>query len=237
MASPNLNTFSPEQFTFPGEVSVKLDKNQSIIVIGAGAFGGWTALYLQRRGLKVTLVDAWGPGNSRSSSGDETRVIRSTYGDNRFYFDLNVRALTLWKENEKRFGQKLFYNTGVLWLCYEEHTPLVDASIPFADAHRMSYRYLSKKGTCCTLSHSLHRRSAPRLPRSFWWISESTGILSGRRESICERRRNVSSGAGFPGQILSGKMEGSPSRMEKRYPPTLIFLRADRGWEKYFRRY
>ena len=47
-----------------------------IVVIGAGAFGGWTALYLLRSGARVTLVDAWGPGNSRSSSGGETRVIR-----------------------------------------------------------------------------------------------------------------------------------------------------------------
>lgn len=40
-----------------------------VAVIGAGAFGGWTALSLLRSGAKVTLLDAWGPGNSRSSSG------------------------------------------------------------------------------------------------------------------------------------------------------------------------
>ena len=86
-----------------------------VIVVGAGAFGGWTALSLLRKGLRVTLADAWGPGNSRSSSGDETRVIRSTYGANEFYFDLNVRALQLWKENEQRWGKNLFVNKGVLW--------------------------------------------------------------------------------------------------------------------------
>ncbi len=32
--------------------------------------------HLLRRGAKVTLLDAWGPGNSRASSGGETRVIR-----------------------------------------------------------------------------------------------------------------------------------------------------------------
>ena len=51
-----------------------------IVVVGAGAFGGWTALELRRRGARVTLVDAWGPGNARASSGGETRVIRATYG-------------------------------------------------------------------------------------------------------------------------------------------------------------
>lgn len=144
MSQPNLNTFSPGNQNFPGKVSMGLGRKSSMTVIGAGAFGGWTALYLQRQGVKVTLIDTWGPGNSRSSSGDETRVIRSTYGDNQFYFDLNVRALALWKENEKRFGQKLFYNTGVLWLCHEEKTPLVDDSIPFAESHGMPYRFISK---------------------------------------------------------------------------------------------
>lgn len=46
-----------------------------VIVVGAGAFGGWTALHLRRAGAKVTLVDAWGPGNARASSGGETRVV------------------------------------------------------------------------------------------------------------------------------------------------------------------
>lgn len=115
----------------------------NVVVVGAGAFGGWSALYLLRLGYRVTLVDAWGPGNSRASSGDETRVIRSTYGANEVYFDLNVRALALWKENEKLFNKKLFHNSGVLWFCYEENTPLVDDSIPFAQKHAMEYERLS----------------------------------------------------------------------------------------------
>jgi len=114
-----------------------------IVVVGAGAFGGWSALYLLRQGYSVTLVDAWGPGNSRASSGDETRVIRSTYGSNEVYFDFNVRALTLWKENEGLFQKKLFFNTGVLWFCYEDKTPLVDDSIPYAKKHGMEYEKLN----------------------------------------------------------------------------------------------
>ena len=71
-----------------------------IAVIGAGAFGGWTALYLLRGGARVTLLDAWGPGNSRSSSGGETRVIRGAYGPDQPYTKLAARALELWKEHE-----------------------------------------------------------------------------------------------------------------------------------------
>lgn len=120
-----------------------LPAGSTITVIGAGAFGGWTALHLLRKNYKVTLIDSWGPGNSRSSSGDETRVIRSTYGANEFYFDLNVRALQLWKEHEQRWKKKLFQNKGVLWMCYNESTPTVDDSIPFTKKHNMPYDKLS----------------------------------------------------------------------------------------------
>jgi monomeric sarcosine oxidase len=144
MEEPNLNTFAPK-VPLKSDVNkrkIGYEKGAHIVVIGAGAFGGWSALYLLRKGFKVTLVDAWGPGHSRSSSGDETRVIRSTYGANQVYFDMNVRALELWKENEKSFGRKIFYNAGVIWFCYEDQTPLVDDSVPFAKAHKMAYEYL-----------------------------------------------------------------------------------------------
>src|SRR5438105_1440546 len=88
----------------------------SVIVVGAGAFGGWTALELLRKGAKVVLVDAWGPGNSRASSGGETRIIRATYGPSGIYTQMAVQALRLWQENEQRWGLKLFFPTGVLWM-------------------------------------------------------------------------------------------------------------------------
>ena len=34
-----------------------------VVVIGAGAFGAWTALTLRERGATVTLLDAYGPGH------------------------------------------------------------------------------------------------------------------------------------------------------------------------------
>lgn len=147
MMEPNLNTFAPRHSVKPviKNEFPPFSAGDHIVVIGAGAFGGWSALYLLRKGFKVTMIDAWGPGNSRSSSGDETRVIRSTYGSNETYFDLNVRALELWKENQVRFGKKIFFNNGVMWFCYEESTPLVDDSFPFALKHKMAYEYLSPK--------------------------------------------------------------------------------------------
>ena len=56
-------------------------------------FGGWTALHLLRRGARVTLLDAWGPGNVRASSGGETRVMRATYGTHSIFSQMAADAL------------------------------------------------------------------------------------------------------------------------------------------------
>jgi sarcosine oxidase len=87
-----------------------------VAVIGAGAFGGWTALHLRRAGHRVTLVDAWGAGNSRASSGGETRVIRGFYGGERLYVELTLRSFALWWEHEQRCGRRLYYRLGALWM-------------------------------------------------------------------------------------------------------------------------
>ena len=87
----------------------------SVIVVGAGAFGGWSALQLAQRGMRVMLVDAWGPGNSRASSGGETRTIRATYGPaHTLYVKMVSRALRLWEEYEQRWNLKLLFRTGAL---------------------------------------------------------------------------------------------------------------------------
>jgi sarcosine oxidase len=86
-----------------------------VVVIGAGVFGAWTAWHLRRRGQKVLLVDAYGPGNARSSSGGESRIIRMGYGADEIYTRWAQKSLVQWKEfyGFKRPG--LFHETGVLW--------------------------------------------------------------------------------------------------------------------------
>lgn len=87
-----------------------------IAVIGAGAFGGWTALLLQERAVRVTLLDAWGPGNSRASSGGETRIMRSAYGRDQPYTEMAARALKLWAKYERKWKKQFLHRCGVLWM-------------------------------------------------------------------------------------------------------------------------
>ena len=87
-----------------------------VAVVGAGAFGGWTALHLLECGANVTLLDAWGPGNSRSSSGGETRIMRCAYGADKAYTDMAARSITLWQKYQRRWKRQLLHRSGVLWI-------------------------------------------------------------------------------------------------------------------------
>jgi len=102
-------------------------KGPDVAVIGAGAFGGWTALELLRRGARVTLIDGWGPGNSRATSGGETRVIRAAYTDP-IYVRMARRALDLWLESEHAFGQKVFHRCGLLFMAQQQGLDFVDTA-------------------------------------------------------------------------------------------------------------
>jgi len=89
-------------------------------VVGAGVFGAWTARALSESGASVVLMDAYGPGNSRSSSGGETRVIRMGYGSDELYTEWAIRSLPKWQELASRTGAEIFHKTGVLWLASAE---------------------------------------------------------------------------------------------------------------------
>ena len=82
-----------------------------VVVVGAGVFGSWTALWLRRRGASVTLVDQYGPGNPLSSSGDESRVTRSAHGPDGHYPRWQRRALHQWRE----LDASLVVLAGVTW--------------------------------------------------------------------------------------------------------------------------
>ena len=116
-----------------------------VTVVGAGAFGGWTALYLLRAGARVTLLDAWGPGNSRASSGGETRVIRGTYGADSPYTEMTGRAFPLWRKHEKEWKRQMLVRTGVLWMAASGDDTFERRSIEMLRAAKIKYRELSSR--------------------------------------------------------------------------------------------
>jgi glycine/D-amino acid oxidase-like deaminating enzyme len=64
----------------------------------------------------VALLDVYGAGNSRSSSGGESRILRMGYGREEIYTRWSLASLRLWIELFEQVNQpELFQKTGVLW--------------------------------------------------------------------------------------------------------------------------
>jgi monomeric sarcosine oxidase len=146
-----------------------------IAVIGAGSFGSWTAWHLSRAGKSVLLLDAWGPGHTRSSSGGESRVIRMGYGADEIYTRMAMRSLVLWQDLFRRIDQPLFYRTGVLWMARENH--------PYSEATR---RTLALAGTPMEIVPTLEL--ARRYPQMHVSDQQAYGIFEPESGALMARR-------------------------------------------------
>jgi glycine/D-amino acid oxidase-like deaminating enzyme len=114
-----------------------------VAVIGAGVFGGWTALCLREMGHSVVLIDQYGPGNSKSSSGGEVRGMRAGYGDREYYTRWAIAAIEQWKIREAEFGTKLYFESGVLGVS-RGLTPQATASRAVFDKLKFPYEILTR---------------------------------------------------------------------------------------------
>ena len=101
----------------------------NVIVVGAGSFGSWSARKLLEAGHQVTLIDSWGPGNSRASSGGETRVIRTVYGQDEIYVEVAKDFMDQWRVFQQDSGEKLMELVGSLWFCGEDDS-YIQAAAP-----------------------------------------------------------------------------------------------------------
>ena len=101
--------------------AVSSGKTYDVAVVGAGVFGAWTANRLSQAGRRVALLDAYGPGNARASSGGQTRVIRMGYGDQEVYTRWSMRSMELWKSVLAQASRPtLLQQVGVLWMARGE---------------------------------------------------------------------------------------------------------------------
>ena len=161
-----------------------------VAVVGAGVFGVWSAWHLARRGQRVILLDAYGPGNSRASSGGETRIIRMGYGADEIYTRSSQRSLGQWKSFCVATGQKLFYETGVLWLAGADDSrvrqtvaTLKRCDVPFEEMDRAA------------LERRYPQISFERVTRGF--LEPKSGVLLARRGAAAVAEDAVKMGAEF----------------------------------------
>ncbi len=178
-----------------------------VAVVGAGAFGGWTAFHLRKLGCDVVLLDQWGPGNMNSSSGGKTRVIRAIYGADRIYSEMVKRSFELWEALDSGSAEKLYVPTGVLWMMRSDDS-YVRAALPIL--HDLGYK----------VDSLAPEEAAKRYPQIDFrgvksvWFEHRAGALFSRR--ACRAVRDAFDKAGGryrtaavkPGRIANGAMTG-----------------------------
>jgi sarcosine oxidase len=162
-------------------------KSYDVAVVGAGVFGAWTAYYLRKSGATVALIDAYGPANSRASSGGESRIIRMGYGADEIYTRWSLHALPRWKElfAEAR-RPELFQPTGVLWIAHDKYQYALD-TLAALQEHKVPHERLSLLGL---------RKHYPQIAfdEDAWGIFEpESGVLMARRavQILVEQARKI----------------------------------------------
>ena len=208
--------------------SVRAGASLDVVVIGAGIWGSFTAYHLRKSGAKVTLVDAYGPGNSRSTSGDESRGVRSSYGDRsgtqgELWMLWARESMQRWRAFDAEWGRdlrlNLFHVTGDLILREDWDNFQLRCKL-WWDKHKIPYAILSPEDV---------RRSYPVVS-----IDDISAILYEPDAGVVRARRAVHAVAAafekLGGQIVIGR--ASPSkvvngRLEEIKLDTGTTLRAD----------
>jgi glycine/D-amino acid oxidase-like deaminating enzyme len=203
-------------------------RSPDIVVIGAGIWGSFTAYHLRKLGAKVTLVDAYGPGNSRSTSGDESRGVRSSYGDRtgtqgELWMLWARESMKRWAAFDEEWGRdlrlNLFHVTGDLILREEWDNFQLRCKL-WWDKHKIPYAIVSPGDV---------RKSYPVMS-----VDEISAILYEPDAGVVRARRAVHAVAAafekLGGEIVIGRATPSKvtdGRLEEIALDTGTTLRAD----------
>ena len=175
-----------------------------VAVIGAGVFGAWSAYQLRLAGASVLLLDAYGPGNSRASSGGESRMNRLGYGPDEIYSRSSQRSFTLWQQLFEK-TEPLFQKTGVLWLA-REHDPYCEATL--ATLQRLGANFERLDG-----DELVRRFPQLELGPTRWGILEpDSGVLMARRAVQAVVAQAQVNGVEYIAEAIAPPQAGQPVR-------------------------
>ena len=211
-----------------GSPAVRSGASPDVVVVGAGIWGSFTAYHLRKLGANVTLVDAYGPGNARSTSGDETRGVRSSYGDRtgalgELWMLWARESMKRWSAFDDEWGRdlrlNLFHVTGDLILRDDWDNFQLRCKL-WWDRHKIPYSILAPDDV---------RKSFPVMS-----IDDITAILYEPDAGVVRARRAVHAVAAayekLGGKIIIGRARPSRvvnGRLESIALDTGETLRAD----------
>jgi glycine/D-amino acid oxidase-like deaminating enzyme len=198
-----------------------LSRVPSAIVVGAGVFGASTADRLARDGWEVTLVDRYPPGHVRAASGGESRLMRASHADGRWYQRSSRRARDLWHELEDDLGVELLIETGVVWFARSED-----------GWEAASERALREDGVPVErLDPSEGERFFPSFngdDLSHLLLEPEGGILLARRATQALATRAIEAGAEFLGGVAEPDGDGVRVRGDRLEADAVVW--ACGGW-------
>lgn len=225
-ARPDAESLAPKESNRSAAVHTR--SSADVVVIGAGIWGSFTAYHLRRSGAKVTLVDAYGPGNSRSTSGDESRGVRSSYGDRvgtqgELWMLWAREAMKRWIAFDEEWGRdlrlNLFHVTGDLILREDWDSFQLRCKF-WWDKHKIPYSIVSPEDV---------RKSYPVMS-----VDEISAVLYEPDAGVVRARRAVHAVAAayekLGGEIVIGRATPSKvtdGRLEEVTLDTGTTLRAD----------
>jgi sarcosine oxidase len=112
------------------------------LVVGAGVTGAAVARALVTRGWEVTLAEQHSPGNVRSASGGDTRLLRAAHGDSDWYTTMAWRARAQWLELEADTGTRLWEPVGLAWFAHAAGG-FEERSLPALERTGVPYEWLA----------------------------------------------------------------------------------------------
>ena len=117
-----------------------MGKVYDVAVIGVGGMGSAACWRMAQAGLSVLGLEQFSIPNTRGSSHGATRILRLGLHESSKYVPMVMRAVELWRDAEKKSGEKLFHAVG---------------SIDVAEPHSRIFWGSQDACRTCDISHEI----------------------------------------------------------------------------------
>ncbi len=107
--------------------------------------GSAAAYSLAKGGAKVVAFDRLAPPHHMGSTHGHTRIIREAYYEHPLYVPLVRRSYELWADLEQACGERLFTQTGGLWVG-PENGELIKGAVDSVKQHGIAHDMLTAAG-------------------------------------------------------------------------------------------
>ncbi|MDE2572204.1 MAG: N-methyl-L-tryptophan oxidase, partial [bacterium] len=112
------------------------------VVVGLGGMGSAALAHLAARGKRVVGLEQFGPAHALGSSHGGSRIIRQAYFEHPSYVPLLLRVYELWRDLERRSGERLMLRTGGLMAGFPE-SEVVAGALRSARENGLPHQMLS----------------------------------------------------------------------------------------------